>query len=872
MKKTIKKQVVVKTFGAFHYDVAYRKTFDDYLKITLPIIDAGLDMLTRYPRFIFVVEQAILMREYLERNPTARDHVRELARTGRLIFAPGMFTMPDVNIPSGESFIRNYQLGREWLMANLGVEPKICWMADIFGHHAQIPQLSRACGYIAYLYERGKTQGDDTLYWWQGLDGTRLLTQWQIDTYYGLGTAMVPYLSSRGGKWMANFFEKAQLDLMHRNSAVKETLLSAIGGDFRMPEDSIMDYIAGYNRLNRKYHIEFGSPEQFFENVIRGHGEDLPVLKDDFNPLMQGTYSSRIRIKQANRRLENAVAALEMLEGFAGAPAPAAVGPQLWETIAWNAFHDIIAGSLEDGALREALHDYARGERLARQSLAAAMLAAGVRKRAAPAGRRADLAVTIFNSLPYERTEVVEIPLKGLGRKVDDVEIADADGRSVECQLLHVAPGAAQVLDTLGKEIKGVKQIRQDAGREAIVLARVKAAPGSLRTFGLRLRAGRPSVATRGLKVSERLLENRYIKAVLGSNGTIVSLIDKLHDCELALPDRGEFTSKGMNNIMLQPDMGDLWLTGRGPQNGTQLYASALPDPMAPSGIEYQRRAAVGIASADADAIRWPDMRVAEAGPLRATIRVHYPDTNVTTFISLARDERLLRFRTHFMPSGKRYRLRVAFPTAIRNGRIRTSIPCGHMTRPEGEYAAQDWMDYSDGKRGLCLLNRGLPGNNVTDGVMLLSLFRAVGMEDAGGQTTYEEGVEQIFEYALHPFAPRESDYHPARLGACFNRPLHTAFPERGQSWPEADSMIALDAGHFELMAYRMAGDELEIRIYESEGRSGRVGITLPRAIRACRQTDARGESCPDPTFKIAGNGVQVRARPFEIVTLRVAF
>ena len=68
--------------------------------------------------------------------------------------------------------------------------------------------------------------------------------------------------------------------------------------------------------------------------------------------------------------------------------------------------------------------------------------------------------------------------------------------------------------------------------------------------------------------------------------------------------------------------------------------------------------------------------------------------------------------------------------------------------KPEGEYPALNWVDYQDDKKGICLINRGLPGNNVTDGVMMLSLFRAVDMGPGKEkcETGYGEGRKTELE------------------------------------------------------------------------------------------------------------------------------
>ena len=878
------KQRQVTTFGSFHYDVAYRKTFAGYLDMSFDAIKAGLRLLSEYPDYVFAIEQVVLVREFLGRHPDAKEPMRRFAKEGRLVFSPGMFTMPDVNLPNGESFIRNFLIGRDWLVKTLGVEPKICWMADIFGHHPQLPQLATLCGYIGYMFERGKTNGDDTTFWWEGLDGTRILTQWEIDTYYGIAIPLCPYLIGRGHAWLTDYVEQSILTPLDRNTASRQGLLSAMGGDFRKPGTSDIEFVRAYNRLNRKYRIVFGSPEDYFAKVADDAENILPVVKADFNPLMQGTYSSRIRIKQANRRLENLVSALELLEtGLTLQRRPVAeASPALWEAQAWNAFHDIIAGTLEDHALREALGDYQRAERQGQQALEAALLQCAplrpglTARRRQPSTREPDRVGTLFNSLPYERNELAVIPLDLYRNNVKAVSVFDSDGRPVDTQfMVKRDAGSTTMLDLMGKAVPADADpaTPETAGDETLVLAKVKLPPCSVRSFGIVLHARKAARSTNkgSLTIRGNTMENRYLRAVVGKNGTIVSLFDKENQREFADTSRSPVAQTGMNNIAQQADRGDLWTPYRGPTNGSLLYTAPLRDPMATTGIQHQLKGSVSFCAADADAVWWPTVTIAETGPLRASFAVHYSTPEITTRISLARDEKMLRFETRFTPKGKHYRLRVAFPTSIRSGRIRSSIPCGFVERGEGEYAAQDWLEYADAEGGLCLLNRGLPGNNVTDGVMLLSLFRGIAMEDADSPSWYEDGVEQVFQYALRPYGEKDRDYNPARLGALFNRPLYPMITDVVSSVPHMDPVLALDSEVAEVMAFRRVGKDFEVRIHESQGKGGAVGLVLPKKVKTCRRTDFKGAPLRGTPARVAGMRVSLALKPFEIVTLRMS-
>ena len=134
------------------------------------------------------------------------------------------------------------------------------------------------------------------------------------------------------------------------------------------------------------------------------------------------------------------------------------------------------------------------------------------------------------------------------------------------------------------------------------------------------------------------------------------------------------------------------------------------------------------------------------------------------------------------------------FPTSIDDGKSYHEIPFGAIERPVGiELPAQNWVDYGNGQRGVAVLNRGLPGNNVADGTMMLSLARSTRIQAYGygggyepgmsSDTGFELGKELTFDYALVPHAGDWREAGVYRDGLEFNHPLlaHTAAVHRGR-------------------------------------------------------------------------------------------
>lgn len=800
---------------SFHYDVAYMKTFRGYLDESLESIREALRLLKKHPDFTYCIEQVLLVSEYWHRYPEDRDLLKRFAQEGRLVFAPGMFTMPDSNIPSGENFIRNALIGRAWLKEHLGVTPDCCWMADIFGHNPQSPQLARTCGFDSYMFERGKAGGWEVGFLWKGIDGTKINTHWEIDTYFGL--AVVLGLQWKGGGDLDTIRERMYervIDPLKKHSPCKSVLMSPVGGDFLRVTEDYIAYLRYWNKSENNVKMVFSTPKIYF-NALKKRKVRMKSASDELNPLLEGCYSSRIRIKQYNRRLEELASALELLESTTEGEDRHANSESLWETIAWNAFHDIICGSLVVDALKEALYDYDRAERIGVRVLESEMTRYS--KRVCTEGT--DKAILAYNSLPYTRREVVELRPECDPENKAGTEFAEVD----------LPPSGFALVGFSGKSAK----------------------------------KGRKSVR---VKADGRILENEYIRLRFGRNGTIVSLYDKENRREIA------DENNGMNNLIIQDDYGDLWIIGERPENPSLLRTAPIHDPQPVSKKGIQREGRLDLRGLDADCF-CPSQGVQPVvlydGPVKATVEINFT-RRLSSQISLHKGEKLVRFRTRFIPEGKKYRLRAAFPTNIKKGTIRHSVPCGHIERPEGQYAAQGWMDYADKSKGLLLVNRGLPGNNVTDGVMLISLFRAISMEKGEEYSWYEEGVEHIFEYGLMPFSPRDHAYNPARIAACFNRPvfmipLDDVDPEKGLL--HCDPIVELKGDNAELTCFRRTAEGFVLRMYESKGWSGSVTCRFPSEIESCLRCDAAEEKCRKVNFD--GREVDVPLKPFEIVTLK---
>src|SRR6185437_1842100 len=97
----------------------------------------------------------------------------------------GMWVEPDLNLPSGESLVRQLLLGKRWFEKNYGVNVRVGWNPDSFGYNWQLPQIYKKSGVDYFVTQ--KMSWNDTnelpfkLFWWESPDGSKVLTYFPHD-------------------------------------------------------------------------------------------------------------------------------------------------------------------------------------------------------------------------------------------------------------------------------------------------------------------------------------------------------------------------------------------------------------------------------------------------------------------------------------------------------------------------------------------------------------------------------------------------------------------------------------------------------------------------------------------------------------------
>ena len=117
-----------------------------------------------------------------------------------------------MNLPSGESIARQIVHGQRWFAEHFGVTCTEVWIPDVFGYPGSLPQIFAAGGMRRFVTQKLSWNRTNRFphqtFWWEGIDGSRVLTHFPpVDTY---GAEITPAELSES---MERFAEHAWSDV-----------------------------------------------------------------------------------------------------------------------------------------------------------------------------------------------------------------------------------------------------------------------------------------------------------------------------------------------------------------------------------------------------------------------------------------------------------------------------------------------------------------------------------------------------------------------------------------------------------------------------------------------------------------------------------
>ncbi|MBT5425808.1 MAG: hypothetical protein HOK84_06410, partial [Bacteroidetes bacterium] len=154
------------------------------------------------PDYRFDIEDALMIKEYVQRHPEKKELVGELLRSGR-ISCGATFIQPYEEMYSGEALARQFYFGAKWLKDEFNYVADTYWNVDVPGRTLQMPQMMKKAGVNNLVMTRQELG----FYHWYSPDGSRIIgfsNGHYGDSYGPLGDEYYiasDYLSTYSSKW-----------------------------------------------------------------------------------------------------------------------------------------------------------------------------------------------------------------------------------------------------------------------------------------------------------------------------------------------------------------------------------------------------------------------------------------------------------------------------------------------------------------------------------------------------------------------------------------------------------------------------------------------------------------------------------------------
>jgi alpha-mannosidase len=825
-------QFNVRIVGNSHIDMAWLWPWTETVEVVRNTFQSVLDLMREYPDFKFTMSSARTYEWMQEKYPDLFKQIEQRVKEGRWEVIGGMWVEPDLNMPDGESLVRQILVGKRYFQKNFGVDVKIGWNPDSFGYNYQLPQIYKKSGMDYFVTQKLMWAHEFTTFpykyfWWQAPDGSRLLTYFPRD--YADGIDAEP-MGSQIATWMPSIYGKTIPD--------KPEMMHLYG---------VGDHGGGPTRIMLDHADQLRSPDAVFPKLEFSFARDFFADMEKKLPNMQvptwdgelyfqyhrGVFTAQAETKRRIRRAEELVLNSEKFSSLAllyGHAYPQEGMERNWKNLLFDHFHDIMPGSGIAVNYLDAKRNLENVDRIADD-----FTMDSLREIAAHVNTQGNgIPVMIFNSLSWPRTDVTEVEVQ-LPEPARQIEAVDSAGKPAEAQLLSLDP---------------------ETHRARFLLLTNTPSLG-YQTYFVRAATGAPPVHSL-LKATADTLENEFLRVKVDpQTGCMTSLFDKRSGTESLAP--------------AETDTG-------GPKTSTcgNLLQTFVDKP--------QKWDAWNI-DADFEKQHWDldkadEVKLIESGPLRAVIEVknHFQNStfvrDITLYAGVPRVDVKMQAEWH----EKHILLKVAFPLSAHSDKATYEIPFGSVERPttrntpaeqaQFEVPAQRWADISDSKHGFSLLNDCKYGYDAKGNVLRLSLLRSPEWPDPHADEGHHE-----FTYSLYPHGGGWKDALTIRRGYELNYKLISLpFGKHQGTLAAKHSFLQAQPDDVIVTAVKKAEDDnaLVFRFYEWAGKDGEVKLQLPPGAQSASETDLMER--PIANLPVENAAVTLRTKPYEIKTIKVQY
>jgi alpha-mannosidase len=839
----IAKEFTIHYIGHAHIDMNWLWPWQETVDVCYKTFTTVNKLMDEHPEFRFSQSQTSVYKAMEDYSPETFKLIQEKVKNGQWEVTANTWVEGDKNLASGEALVRQILYTKRYFKDKFGIPYdtiKIDWEPDTFGHAWTYPQILKKAGIKRYYFCRaGKGY---RLFWWQAPDGSKVLA-WNDEKLWYM--------------WPPKPEDMVEAIVHYKETGMKDYMIVyGVGDHGGGPTKRDIEMIKEMQRWPIFPKIKFSTTDEYF-SVAEKFGDKLPVVNEELNFTFRGCYTSQSNIKWANRYAENALSQSESYAFLANKTVsrkyPADQLYQSWLNTLFNQFHDILPGS----GIHET-YQYSQGlyqSTMANTNIIKENAFKAIANEINSKGK-GDISVTVFNSLGWRRTGVVNL-------NVYDkfVDVYEKNIKSSEFVLIGNAGEKVPVQyhlkrDNFGLNFYEFSFVAKDVpawGYKNYYLKKVDLAAfldGVILSFD-------------GL--NEKIIENAYLKVKIESScGAITSLIDKRNNVEYVKEGKALGTLQMLHEA---PNDMSAWVIGQ-IMNTEEITGSKV--------------------------------EVIENGPARVSVRTFrkYKNSEITMDIILNEGIPRVDFKVNikWVETGDKDHgiplLKVAFPINAHETEVTYEIPFGSIKRNENvstvslskspfnmssltvkgeDVPAQKWVDIAGmsnkDKIGFCLVNDSKYGFDHADDTLRMSLIRSSYNPDP-----FPEIGNHEIKFAIYPHDERLKISDFTKLGYEFNNDLGSIYddPHDGKLEDEFEG-ISISQDNIIVSSIKKAEDDdsMILRMYEVNGIKTTVSMKLNLPSEEVIEVDLLEQSI-GKAVKIKDRTFNAIFEPYEIKTFKI--
>ncbi|MCS7104266.1 MAG: glycosyl hydrolase-related protein [Thermofilaceae archaeon] len=900
-----------------HWDREWYYTYEKFRYRLVRCVDEVLSILRNDPGFhSFMLDGQIApLDDYLELRPENAELVKDLVRRGRLLVGP-WYVQPDEILVDEESLVRNLLYGRLKGLEYGGLT-YIGYLPDTFGHIAQLPQILQGFGIDNFVFHRGmgiEFEEAGTPFVWVGPDGSEVIALFLRDGYCNMAWLPPDPVA------LADIAREACL--RWEKSLRIRSIPGMVGCDHHLPKSYLPMLVREMQSKYLPVEVNMGSLYDILEEARRVKGELAKfrgeLLSSHYHWVLYGVWSSRTYLKKANFESEKLlVYYVEPLWTMAWLLTGIYPEREIWT--AWRYVllshpHDSICGCSVDEVHREVMTRLEKARDLSKELLECTGRSHGALEWfiSGRAGYRYDQHamplissrvnltfagfetpyVIAFNTLPWSRKAVVKLRLKPyvVASFMLD-ELSRTAPRSVSESAAKLAEkGVALRFDFRGSSLRDSRgnviplQVREMEGGLTEVVWVDELPPLGFKTYSLQSSAVE-SLGER-LRWGDCFIENESLRVEFDlRNGGALRLLDK----------RTGEVYEGLGILEDSGDVGDEYDYSP-PESDRVLTSKGCS-----ASFEVVESGPVYVRAKLSYTLRLPS----SASRDRKSRSLEEVEVPIVVFATLYCGISRVDLEVIVENKARDHRLRIVFPTGVRVEKHNSKVQYMVIERPNrathyysraGDkvpvetWPTRLWVDVSDGRRGLCVVAKGLNEYQVKSGEtgseIVYTLLRAVGWLSKGDLLTRpgNAGPEiptpeaqclgsSSFEFTIipHGFTWSEAGVHKLALEWAVPSIAHEDLPHYGELGPEYSLLeVEGDPLLFSTFKKSIDGRGVVLRVYNPS--SIQVKALLKFHRRPVKAWKARLDETVLEEIPINQSVASVVLEPYKVMTVKLEF